>query len=175
MTNEYAEESESYDGDSAMESEPEGDSESYWGVPEKAATSGRAGAIGEGNMPTSSADTASEARYSATFNLGVVEGIMRITGVPANDKQHSCSMAYRWRGRETGEGEIQLGSDQRSYDLTFTEYGTRLEGVFGGCVERTGFTGMKVRAGGNQQGSSAGMWGGFSGASYEAERVGRWH
>lgn len=52
---------------------------------------------------------------------------------------------YRWRGSETGEGEIQLGSDRFVQSITFTDKGNKLFGTFrcnytGECR----FTGVKV-------------------------------
>ncbi|QSZ30904.1 hypothetical protein DSL72_000462 [Monilinia vaccinii-corymbosi] len=52
---------------------------------------------------------------------------------------------YRWRGEETGEGEIQLGSDRTSQSITFSNDGKELSGTFkcdfaGKCH----FTGRRV-------------------------------
>ncbi|CAK7241277.1 MAG: hypothetical protein STHCBS139747_002737 [Sporothrix thermara] len=56
---------------------------------------------------------------------------------------------YRWRGEETGEGEIQLGSDDQAFEITF--FGPRvdrLEGTIGGgfLIDCT-FTGIKTGPG----------------------------
>jgi hypothetical protein len=54
---------------------------------------------------------------------------------------------YRWRGEETGEGEIQLGSDETIDSMTFKgDGGTKVEGKFksGICCDECHFTGMKV-------------------------------
>jgi hypothetical protein len=52
---------------------------------------------------------------------------------------------YRWRGRETGENEIQLYSDEKVSSITFSKKGTELVGIFkndlaGDCK----FTGLKI-------------------------------
>ncbi|KAK5689085.1 hypothetical protein LTR17_026534 [Elasticomyces elasticus] len=115
-------------------------------------------------------------RHFATFDFSVIEGIMRISGSVGVDDQPECAMAYRWRGRETGESVIDLGSDDQTYSLIFSERGTKLSGVLGGgLVERVEFTGVKMESGDDRQGSSKHEWGGLSERSYERERVGRWH
>ncbi|KAK5699921.1 hypothetical protein LTR97_006055 [Elasticomyces elasticus] len=115
-------------------------------------------------------------RHFATFDFSIIEGIMRISGSVGVDDQPECAMTYRWRGRETGESVIDLGSDEQTYSLVFSERGTKMSGVFGGgLVERVDFTGVKMENGGDRQGSSKHEWGGLSERSYERERVGRWH
>ncbi|KAM0158955.1 hypothetical protein ACHAQE_000726 [Botrytis cinerea] len=52
---------------------------------------------------------------------------------------------YRWRGEETGEGEIQVGSDKRLESITFDDKNKSLSGTFtcdfaGKCK----FTGSKI-------------------------------
>ncbi|KAF3906076.1 hypothetical protein ABW21_db0208008 [Orbilia brochopaga] len=53
---------------------------------------------------------------------------------------------YRWRGEENGEGEIQVGEDEKAYSITFSgKGGTKLEGTFGSSM--TGgckFSGIKI-------------------------------
>ncbi|TGO30982.1 hypothetical protein BPAE_0002g00740 [Botrytis paeoniae] len=65
----------------------------------------------------------------------------------ANDKPTARrpTWLYRWRGEETGEGEIQLGSDKRLESITFDDKNKSLSGTFtcdfaGKCE----FTGLKV-------------------------------
>lgn len=52
---------------------------------------------------------------------------------------------YRWRGEETGEGEIQLGSDNRLESITFDDKDKSLTGTFT-CdfAGKCDFTGLKV-------------------------------
>lgn len=51
---------------------------------------------------------------------------------------------YRWRGEETGEGEIQLFSDEKLYSITFAGVGgSKLNGMLdGGILGRIEFTGL---------------------------------
>jgi len=83
---------------------------------------------------------------------------------------------YRWRGEETGEGEIQLYSEEKLCSVTFGEPGgTELVGIFDSDLTgRIDFTGMKtgVTAGGGDVDSA---WNSWSERAYESERVGRWH
>lgn len=52
---------------------------------------------------------------------------------------------YRWRGSETGEGEIQLGSDNHVESITFSNKGTELQGTIQtGFAGSCDFTGVKV-------------------------------
>lgn len=115
-------------------------------------------------------------RHYATFDFNLVSGIMRITGELAVGKQESCAMKFIWRGRESGENVIQLGSDERVLDLAFSQFGTKLEGrIEGDIVGPTMFTGIKVSAGNRQEGSSRDAWRDLSESNYNRECVGRWH
>ncbi|TGO19698.1 hypothetical protein BTUL_0003g01550 [Botrytis tulipae] len=65
----------------------------------------------------------------------------------ANDKPTARrpTWPYRWRGEETGEGEIQLGSDKRLESITFDDKKKTLSGTFtcdfaGKCK----FTGLMI-------------------------------
>ncbi|TKA74843.1 hypothetical protein B0A55_05341 [Friedmanniomyces simplex] len=119
--------------------------------------------------------TPAEQRYYATFDFSVVAGIMRISGPVASGKQKACAMTYRWRGRETGERVIEVGSDERLLEIAFSERGTTLSGDFeGDCVGKVSFTGVKAEAGDYRQGSSEYEWKDLSARSYERECVGRW-
>lgn len=86
---------------------------------------------------------------------------------------------YRWRGEETGEGEVQLYSDEASYSITFTgPSGTKLHGVFGGdLMEDCTFTGQKI--GGRSRTANSltveDQWGRRSEDAYEYARRARWH
>ncbi|TVY47854.1 hypothetical protein LOCC1_G002940 [Lachnellula occidentalis] len=52
---------------------------------------------------------------------------------------------YRWRGEETGEGEIQLESDETTRQITFSNKGNELSGTFK-CdfIGECHFTGVKT-------------------------------
>lgn len=65
----------------------------------------------------------------------------------SNDKpsDRRSTWQYRWRGAETGDGEIELGSDRSLESITFSNKGEELSGTFqcdfaGKCE----FTGTKV-------------------------------
>lgn len=90
---------------------------------------------------------------------------------------------FRWRGEETGEGEIQLGSDEDLNSITFTGVGgTECSGImqvpFAGKVK---FTGRKVQQGKGPQtyamalSSAKEQWDQRGERAYERARVGRWH
>ena len=83
---------------------------------------------------------------------------------------------YRWRGEETGEGEIQLYSDKKLCSITFSgPGGTKLVGIFdSGITGRIDFTGVRTgaTAGGGNPDSE---WQNRSEQAYERARVGRWH
>ncbi|KAH0537052.1 hypothetical protein FGG08_006122 [Glutinoglossum americanum] len=98
--------------------------------------------------------------------------------IPATHHPSSTTRTwlFRWRGAETGEGEIQLYSDQQLCSLTFRgAYGTEIEGKFeSDLTGEIGFTGMKVEE------EEAGVeaveyrWGEFSESAYEYARKARW-
>jgi hypothetical protein len=85
---------------------------------------------------------------------------------------------YRWRGRETGEGEIQLDSDYNVETITFSKKWEELSGTFTcdfiGTCEFSG-----VKKGPTQLGTSPDLeyeWGDqYSAESYEDARVSRWY
>ncbi|MCJ1317673.1 hypothetical protein MMC15_002998 [Xylographa vitiligo] len=83
---------------------------------------------------------------------------------------------YRWRGEETGEGEIQLYSDKKLCSVTFGEPGgTKLVGTFDSDLTgRIDFTGMKTGASSRRFDPDS-EWHSRSEQEYESARVGRWH
>ncbi len=84
---------------------------------------------------------------------------------------------FRWRGEETGEGEIQLGSDEKLCSITF-ESPNALTGTFHSNYVDAEFRGVKENSQGGSKayGSDPGyLWSQKSEAAYERARVGRWH
>jgi hypothetical protein len=86
---------------------------------------------------------------------------------------------FRWRGRETGEGEIQLGSDEKLCSITFSgPGGCKLTGTFNN--EYTGkskFSGIKTSTEQRKRSRGIGVeeqWRGYNARAYERARVGRW-
>lgn len=121
--------------------------------------------------------------FGANFSFGVVSGIMRLKPAQTPKKKGNASFKiknnrkfeFKWRGRETGESEIQLGSDKDTYEITFGNYGTTFTGTFG-CryVHEATIKGTKVSHGHDQRGSSAARWEQFSELAHERESRSRW-
>lgn len=65
-----------------------------------------------------------------------------------------ASWNYRWRGEETGESELEPGSDSKAYSITFSGPKVRtLKGTIGSTYfgsEGVEFTGVKVGVGGQR-------------------------
>ncbi|KAH7390383.1 hypothetical protein BKA64DRAFT_645300 [Cadophora sp. MPI-SDFR-AT-0126] len=84
---------------------------------------------------------------------------------------------YRYRGEETGEGEIELGSDSELFSITFgSPRGQTLKGAigssaFGECT----FTGVKVGIDGDEHLDIREEWTNRNASAYENARTGRWH
>lgn len=96
----------------------------------------------------------------------------------ANDKPsvRQPTWQYRWRGEETGEGEIQLGSDKRLESITFNDKEKSLSGTFtcdfaGKCT----FTGFKEVYHPHESRIDPEVeWADRSEAAYEDARRARW-
>lgn len=86
---------------------------------------------------------------------------------------------FRWRGRETGEGEIQLYSEDYLCSISFSNSGTELTGVFnGGCTGQVKFSGVKICSDSGEEpcyGDADREWESLNEAAHESARVGRWH
>lgn len=92
---------------------------------------------------------------------------------------------FRWRGEETGEGEIQLDSDEELCSITF-ESPNALSGVFiSSLANRVEFQGIrqesktKAKRPAEQRGATGGLdpdyaWHSRDEASYESASTGRW-
>lgn len=106
-------------------------------------------------------------RSEAEFILGPEEG----------PSPSQATWAYRWRGEETGEGEIQLFSDDNSYSVTFSgPRGTKLKGTFGGgCFKECDFTGLKIGGRVGTHSDPEREWRNRDEDAYERARTGRWH
>ena len=96
----------------------------------------------------------------------------------ANDKPTSKfpKWDFRWRGEETGEGQILLSSDECLCSIKFHGTGGckltgTFEGSFAGKVE---FTGLKIGKGGSSQSDPTREWNSRSERAYEAASIGRW-
>jgi hypothetical protein len=86
------------------------------------------------------------------------------------------SWNYRWRGEETGEGEISLYSEKRLFKMRF--HGPKvekLEGTFGGdFLEDCTFVGVKVGVKCEDDINIAEEWAERNEDAHESARVGRW-
>lgn len=82
---------------------------------------------------------------------------------------------FIWRGRETGEGEIQIDSDKNTYEITFDNHGTTFKATFG-CdyVRNLTLKGTKLSHGYGKLRSSARRWNGLSERAHDRESRSRW-
>jgi hypothetical protein len=83
---------------------------------------------------------------------------------------------FRWRGQETGEGEIQLYSDEKLCTLDFSS-ANALEGIFkSDLTDDIEFRGVKRDGGGPKRRLDIDYaWHERNEDAYERARVGRWH
>lgn len=120
-------------------------------------------------------------RFCAKFDFAVTEGIMRIYPQSAGSTKkyqikENPGFNYVWRGRETGESEIQLGSDKKVHRITFGDYGTTFRGSYK-CPFISGeqaISGRKVAHGRGQKRSSMMDWNGMSERAYVYAAARRW-
>jgi hypothetical protein len=134
-------------------------------------------------IPESAADSR-RPRYCAKFHFGVVEGIMRIypsgstpSSLEWTTVKNNPTFQFRWRGRDTGEGQIQLEAlEFSSRNMTFSDSGLKVEGVFD-CPYISGglrFTGTKTSHGRDQKLSSAREWRELNEKAWNEESSSRW-
>jgi hypothetical protein len=88
----------------------------------------------------------------------------------------SRTWPFRWRGTETGEGEIQLYSDKKLCSFTFLgAYGLEIKGMFeSDYTEKIGFTGRKVVEEGVGKGRPEDRWRNYSESAYNYASKARW-
>lgn len=96
-----------------------------------------------------------------------------------NDKvsEKQPKLNFRWRGRESGEGVIELYSDRKLCEVTFSgRGGWKMSGVFRSTfTSNCTFTGVKVDTKQREGGCDIQeQWQDHSEYAYERERVGRW-
>ena len=114
-------------------------------------------------------------RFCARFDFGVVEVMMRI--YPPTSAQcprwrsirENPTFALRWRGRDTGEGEILVEALEHASRMTFSEVGTKVEGMLQ-CLSLGGtlpFTGTKLAHGRGQKQSSSYEWTALNESAWE--------
>lgn len=117
----------------------------------------------------------SRPRFCARFIFGVLEGVMRI--YPLTSEQcpswrsisDNPTFELRWRGRDTGEGEILVEALEHVQSVTFSEVGTKVEGTLH-CPSLGGplpFTGTKIAHGRGQKSSSSDEWTALNESAWE--------
>jgi len=84
---------------------------------------------------------------------------------------------YKWRGSETGEGELQIEFECQMGSITFGgPGGTELFGEFeSSLTDRIDFTGRKIRNDSIQVDDLSYEWKNSGEMEYERRRVARWH
>jgi hypothetical protein len=111
---------------------------------------------------------------SANFEMGILEGVLRTSGeLPPEPICFPIpTLPFSWRGRETGEGEIQLDyegdTNLGSFDFLSN---TTLKGILKSSYGKFPFTGSKVA---DVPVHKDDVWDELSETAHEGERVGRW-
>ena len=122
-------------------------------------------------------------RYFASFDFGHIAGTMRIfpprsstTKRPYFKVCDNPAFEYVWRGRESGEGQIETGADADVHPFTFTAHGTAFKATypcpFSGVHE---IVGKKVAHGRGRKSSSKEDWRSMSQSAWDRECTSRWH
>ncbi|SMR49803.1 unnamed protein product [Zymoseptoria tritici ST99CH_3D1] len=119
-------------------------------------------------------------RYCAEFNFDIVEGVMRIypsvearRSPSAFEVKRQPSFKYIWRGRETGESQIHVNSDETVYGIVFKDGGTSFHATFGGdFIKPVELIGTKVVHGRGQDKSSREKWLDLSESAWNRESNG---
>ena len=113
-----------------------------------------------------------------SFEFGIVRGVLR-GGEPP--KAVGGTVAFKWRGGETGEGQMFYGPDNQG-TLTFLGDG-KIYGTFeGGFTKQSTFSGTQDQEAARRQviwGMSVkkhwkGQWRGINQRSYDAASASRW-
>jgi hypothetical protein len=84
---------------------------------------------------------------------------------------------YRWRGKEDGQGIIQLRSENDLYEMTFSDGGRSFTGTWGSHDADPGtvkFSGVKTYDGVYQDMNIQFEWGSLDEAAYDRANRDRW-
>ena len=117
--------------------------------------------------------SSTNAHLWASFDFGIVSGIIRSTVPPPTSTGHACP--FMWRGRESGEGEMSFDPENQG-SIVFLGDG-RIKGRMewmrgfdfqGVCVNRENVVWSKSVKHWKAQ------WRRLNERSYESERVSRW-
>jgi hypothetical protein len=98
-------------------------------------------------------------------------------GTVSQPSEECQSWNYRWRGEETWESVIELGSDEKPYSVKwFGPRVTKLEGTFGSdMLKDCKFTGIKIGVGSElEKIDIAEEWANRNESGYEYARRARW-
>ncbi|KAF2444936.1 hypothetical protein P171DRAFT_286335 [Karstenula rhodostoma CBS 690.94] len=167
-----------YDDYSDMETDGEEEDEEDTYARTKSTAKPTATARSKASQPTVSLPC-----FGATFSFGVVSGVMRLYPVQTPRKKSNANFKVKnnktfefiWRGRETGESQIQIGSDKNAYEITFGNHGTTFTGKFScNYVGKVTIKGTKMSHGHGQKGSSMSRWEQLSERAHDQESRSRW-
>ncbi|KAL1721773.1 hypothetical protein EV715DRAFT_271030 [Schizophyllum commune] len=109
-----------------------------------------------------------------SFDFGVVSGVFRSFG--AAPTAANLKTDFRWRGREEGEGEMQLGQGLKGY-IKFLDGGSRVQGcIEGSFLGKAEFTGELVDddVGVDPVEEWKRRWRGINMSAYEVSSARRW-
>ncbi|EPQ53307.1 hypothetical protein GLOTRDRAFT_131576 [Gloeophyllum trabeum ATCC 11539] len=114
----------------------------------------------------------------AAFNLGILEGVIAFDKPPTPS---SLETTFLWRGRETGEGEMQTAQDFNCGKLTFDtdrdegKNTNKFTGVFASTYGTWNIEGTRVNSKAFSGSTFKEEYKGYTEEAYEYERVARWH
>ena len=115
-------------------------------------------------------------KRSLTSPGSAIPALKRVK-LPPTTTSSPLRLYFQWRGRETGEGVIQLDSDKNPANTGYIEMSDKRCVAFSG-VANFGFAGEKVRFEGFKTQLLGGpltmKWESLSEDAYERERVARW-
>ena len=121
-------------------------------------------------------DSSNELDSSKKRKAEPVEDASRPRKKQKESKDNGGTIFLQWRGKETGEGQIQLdGSNEHVGQLNFPDNdGFEFEGTaaFGFIGKKIRFQGFKIQS---LAGPATRSWNDYSEAAYERARVARWH
>lgn len=130
-----------------------------------------------------------ESAYKGVFRISSIEQEV-IMPMPYNENddeefflpndipsEENPTICYRWRGREGGENVIELGSENDLYQMTFSDGGRRVTGIWGcdGDPGMVQFRGVKVGDHGIYDDMNIKYeWGNLDEDAYNRENRDRW-
>lgn len=112
-------------------------------------------------------------KLRANFDFRVIEGVMKLNEQTPAGNIVNKKLQFRWRGSETGEGEI-LFMDDRQKGYIVLEGKGKLSGRIKGDLldDKCFFTGVKMN---NKPAKTDAEWDEYDFSAHERARIGRWH